>query len=259
MPPNRPSGPLRIASAQFPVSGNIAENLKFIQKLIDRAVKKEAQVILFPEGALPGYGPKHFDSFEGYAWGDLEAHTQNICEAALARNIWVVLGSMRRGSDELPKNCLHVISNEGKIVGTYDKRRLYHREKEYYASGSEPLVVEIGGYKCGFLICYDNCYPELYEEYRSLGVGLLFHSFFNAGNSEETAIKDLCTANLITRAADHQMWIAASNSSTRYSPLASCIVRPDGSMKCAKRHVTSLVIDEYPIAELGWTYDNRIK
>ncbi len=58
--------PLRIASAQFPVSGNIESNLTYIQKLIDQAAKKDAQVILFPEGALPGYGPKHFDSFKGY-------------------------------------------------------------------------------------------------------------------------------------------------------------------------------------------------
>ncbi len=256
---NRDLKPLCIASAQFPVSGDITTNLNYIQKLIKQAVKKEAQVVLFPEGALPGYGPQHFDCFEGYSWGDLEAHTQSICEAALSHNIWIVLGSMRCGSDELPKNCVHVISNEGKIDGTYDKRRLYNQEKEYYTSGNQPLVVEIGGYKCGFLICYDNCYPELYEEYRSLGVKLLFHSFFNAGNNKETGIKDLCIANLIVRAADHQMWIAASNSSTRYSPLASSIVRPDGSMKRAKRHVTSLVVDDYPVADLGWTYNNRIK
>ncbi len=259
MHPDHDLKPLRIASAQFPVSGNIDSNLTYIHKLIHQATQKDVQVILFPEGALPGYGPKHFDSFEGYSWDRLEEHTQNVCEAAKAHNIWVILGSMRRSADALPKNCTHVISSEGKIVGTYDKRRLYNREKEFYSSGDHPLIIEIGGYKCGFLICYDNCYPELYEEYRSAGVGLLFHSVFNAGNSKETGIKDLGVANLIVRAADHQMWIAASNSSTRYSPLASSIVRPDGSMKRAKRHITSLVIDDYPIAELGWTYDNRLK
>jgi hypothetical protein len=88
-------------------------------------------------------------------------------------------------------------------------------------------------------------------------VGLLFHSFHNAGNREVTSMKDLMLAILIVRAADNQMWISASNSSKRYSPLAACIVRPDGSMIKSRRNIAGIVIDNYPNAELGWTYDNR--
>ncbi len=88
-------------------------------------------------------------------------------------------------------------------------------------------------------------------------VGLLFHSFHNAGNRDATGIKDLMLAILIVRAADNQMWISASNSSKRYSPLSACIVRPDGSMVRSRRNVAGIVIEDYPKAELGWTYDNR--
>jgi hypothetical protein len=44
----------------------------------------------------------------------------------------------------------------------------------------------------------------------------------------------------------------------RRPPLPACIVRPDGSMVRARRHVAGLVVDDYARADLGWTYDNRM-
>ena len=248
---------IRIAASQFPVSGNVDKNSRYIYTQIMLAAKNGANVILFPETALPGYGPKHIGQLNGNIWSQLNKHTRSICDLARSLGVWVILGTMRQGDKNLPMNCQLVISNSGEIVGTYDKRRLYDKEKGFYSSGVGNLVVEIGGYKCGFLICYDNCFPELYEEYRNEGVRLLFHSFFNAGNSHATSIRNLMPANLLVRAADNQMWIVASNSSSRYCPLSACIVRPDGSKVSTKKHVASLVFDDYPSTDLGWTYDNR--
>jgi predicted amidohydrolase len=250
--------PLRVAASQFPVSGNNDRNAKYIHAQMELAAINDTDVVLFPESALPGYGPKHIGRLDDYPWDYLAQHTQSICELARSTGLWVVFGSMRKGNQTLPLNCLHVISNFGEIVGTYDKRRLYKNEKDFYSPGQDQLVVEISGYKCGFLICYDNCFQELYDKYRNAGVGLLFHSFFNAGNSHASKIEDLMSANLIVRAADNQMSIVASNSSSRNSPLSARVVRPDGHNTLAKRHVTSLVYDDYPAPDLGWTYDNRI-
>jgi len=248
---------IHIAAAQFPVSGNIAKNAQYMQSQMERAASQGATVIQFPECALSGYGPTHFGSLMNYDWENLSNHTKRIRRLAASFGIWVILGSMRRFSGELPKICLYVISDKGEIRGTYDKRRLYGKEKELFSPGSTPCLVKIKGLKCGFLICYDNCYPELYDEYRDMGVGLLFHSFHNAANWQATSIKDLMLSNLRVRAADNRMWISASNSSRRYSPLPACIVRPDGSLVSTRRNVAGFVIDSYPNNNLGWTYDNR--
>jgi deaminated glutathione amidase len=186
----------------------------------------------------------------------LEAQTLAIYKAARAHNLWIVLGSMRQLEGGLPENCLPVISAHGKLEGIYVKQRLHGEEKQFYNPGAGPCVVVINGFKCGFLVCYDNCFPELYQAYRRLGAGLIFHSFHNAANRRATSINELMLASLIVRAADNRMWISASNSSKRYSPLPACIVRPDGSMLRARRHPTALVVDDYPNAKLGWTYDN---
>jgi len=248
---------LTVAAAQFPVSGKIERNSKYIHSLIEKAAADGVQVIHFPESSLPGYGPKHFTSFNGYCWDTLESHIQSICTLAASLNIWVILGSMQRDDCKLPKNCTLVVSSDGSIAGVYNKQRLYNSETSFYSSGIRPLVIDINGYKCGFLICYDNCFPELYDEYRDLEIELLFHSFLNAENSKSTNIKNLIVSNLYIRAADNQIWISASNSSKRYSPLAASIVRPDGSMVKCKSHQTGFVIDSFPEAALGWTYDNR--
>ena len=153
-----------------------------------------------------------------------------------------------------PRNCILVISDDGSIAGTYDKRKLYKTEESLYSAGGQPLVVTIRGMRCGFLICYDSCFPELYEAYRHCGTRLLFHSYYNARNDgPSNSLDELMLAQLRTRAADNRLWISASNASTRHSRLASCVARPDGSIRSAKRHRPGLVFHDFPDPDLGWT------
>ena len=248
---------LRIAAAQYPVSSDMDSNYKYIKKLIEKASNHDVEVIHFPETALPGYlsfpngDPSVFD------WNKLDALTEKIRCLALLYKMWIVLGSVRKVNGHLPRNCIYVISNSGQIIGHYDKQRLTKSEVKYYSPGNSPLMVNIKGFECGFLICYDNCFPELYTNYREMGVGLIFHSIYNAGKSKgPTSLDDLLAANLLVRSADNQFWISASNSSKAHSSCPSTIARPDGSAKKAKRHRPAIVIEDYPKADLGWTYNN---
>jgi len=248
---------LRIAATQYPVSNDMCKNYGYIKRLIRKASKNNVEVIHFPETALPGYLSFPKGDPSAFDWSTLDAFTKEICNLAVSNKMWIVLGSVRKVKGQLPRSCICVISNTGKLVGYYDKQRIYKAEKEHYSPGKSPLVIKIKGYKCGFLICYDNCYPELYTTYRNLGAGLIFQSIYNAGSKKgPTNIKDLFAANLLVRSADNQMWISASNSSKAYCPCPATVARPDGSANKAKRHITALVIEDYPKAELGWTYDN---
>lgn len=249
---------LRFAACQFPVSGRMDDNLAYILKLTHRAATEGADIVQFPELALPGYARLDFSSFSGFDWQALSEHTNKIAACAEHLKLWVVLGSCRKpsGADK-PRNCLHVISPSGDVVATYDKRKLYGKEALSYGKGSTPLVLTINGTKCGFLICYDSCFPRLYESYRKQGVQLLFHSYYNAKNEgARTSLDDLILAQLRTRAADNQMWISASNSSAQHSRLAACIARPDGSVLSTRRHISGFVTHDLPDTALGWTYDN---
>lgn len=248
---------LRIAAAQFPVGTDMAANVRHMVAQMGMAASFGADIVVFPETSLPGYAPRLRQDPLSYDWPALDAYEAAIADHARYRNIWVAFGTVRPAPGALPRNCLQIVSPDGRAAATYEKRRLYGKERRYFSAGDRPTVVEINGVRCGFLICYDNCFPELYAEYRDLGVKVLFHAFFNAGNSKPTSIAELMQANLIVRAADHGFWIAASNASQAYSPLPACVVRPDGSGVHAPRHAAGIILDDFPGASLGWTYDNR--
>jgi deaminated glutathione amidase len=249
---------LRIASCQFPVSGDIDRNAKFIRRFMVAAARAAAHVVHFPETALSGYGRADFSPLSADNWQHLDDQMQELVALAGQLDLWVVLGSCRRvaGRDK-PANCIHVIANTGRIVGTYDKQQLAPKESDWYTHGNGLLVVTINGVKCGFLICYEACFPTLFAAYRERGVQLIFHSCHNVSRQPKPLLQALALAQLRTRAADNQMWLSDANSSARYSFSTACIARPDGSILSARRHVAGLLLHDVPDTELGWTYDNR--
>jgi predicted amidohydrolase len=249
---------LRIAVCQFPVSCNVADNAKFIRRFMKEAAGAGTHVIHFPETALPGYERTDFAPSCTNSWQELEGRTEEVVELAGELGLWVLLGSCRKvAGREKPANCVHVISGEGRVVGTYDKQRLTPSEAAWYTPGSGFLVVTINDIKCGFLICYELCFPDLFEAYRKKGVRLIFHSGHTVSRKPRPLFQELTLAQLRTRAADNQMWIAGSTSSARYSFSKACIARPDGSVRCSRRHSSGILLHDFPDTELGWTYDNR--
>lgn len=249
---------LRIAASQFPVSGDRRRNARYIAGHIERAAADGAHIVNFPETALPGYPPRHHPTLTDYDWVGLDRETERVRTAAEAHGVWVLLGTMRRDESGAIRSSVLVISDTGATVAVYDKRRLYGRELNVFSAGDRACIFTVRGVRCGVLICYDNCFPDLYAEYRDLGIEVLFHAFYNARNSRVTSIADLMAANLIVRAADHGFWISASNSSEAFSPLRASIVRPDGSAVRAKRHVASVVVADHTEEVQGWTYVNRV-
>lgn len=219
-----------------------------------------AHVVHFPETALSGYGSSDLSSSDSEKWRGLEKHTQEIINLAGELGLWAVLGSCRQiANGEKPANCIRVISDSGRIVGTYDKRQLTPNESAWYTPGSDFLVITINGVRCGFLICYEACFPDLFEAYREKGVQLVFHSCHNVSGKPRPLFQELTLAQLRTRAADNQTWISSSNSAARYSFSTACIARPDGSVRCSRRHVNGILLHDFPDTTLGWTYDNRRK
>ncbi len=251
---------LRIATSQFPISGNIARNLGYMVRHMKQAVSEGADLIHFPETSLPGYARVDVPSFADIDWAALRQGEETFASQAKAQNLWVVYGSYRRSdcSDKL-RNCLRVVSDSGETAATYDKINLHGKgEVRHCEPGTDLQVFDVNGVKCGLLICFDMCFPQLFEDYRARGVKLLFLSCYNARNpGGSTSLDDLMAATVRTRAADYGMWISASNSSARHSRLAACAARPDGSHNSFRRHSSGIIINDYPGAELGWTYDNR--
>jgi predicted amidohydrolase len=238
---------LRVATCQFPVTGDLHSNADHIKKFILEAAWNKADIVHFSEAALSGYPPGDMPSFDNYDWAALKAETKEIMLLAREQNIWVVLGSAHYLDErEKPMNCLYIISNEGKIVGRYDKSMLTRGDAKYYTAGNHIEVMELKGYKMGFLICYDSCYPEMYNLYRHKGVQIMFHSFYNAHHDGVTILDEIIPAEIRVRASDNAMWVIANNSTGYYSSWPACIARPDGSLESLERGVPGVLYRDFP-------------
>jgi predicted amidohydrolase len=84
---------LRIATCQFPVSADIAANLRYIKRQLSLASQRGARVAHFPEGALSGYAGTDFATFAGFGWDQLQAATADVTRQASRLGIWLITGS----------------------------------------------------------------------------------------------------------------------------------------------------------------------
>ena len=254
---------LKIATCQFPVSNDIGANAHYIKKYILEASENKADLVHFSEAALSGYGGMDLPNFDGFDWDNLRAQTHEIMALAQKHSIWVILGSAHYISpEEKPTNCLYIISNEGEIVERYDKSMCTTSDLNVYTPGNRIVTIDINGLRCGFLICYDACFPEMYNIYRHKGVEVMFHSFYNARYQGKTILDEIIPAEIRVRASDNLLWVVANNSSAEYSSWPTCIARPDGSMMSLERGKPGLLYRTFP-DEIktkdfpSWTHNNK--
>jgi len=178
VPPSGTGAPSRltVAACQLPVSHDIDLNLGHVLDLVRRAAAAGADVAHFPECALSGYGPATWPDWSQFDWAALERVRDAVCAQARQDGIWVVLGSACRGGpDTRPTNALLVIDRNGQIAGRYDKRRCSANDLRAFGAGDRQLIIEIDGVRCGFLICLDWAFPELWSAYAG-EVEVVFHS-----------------------------------------------------------------------------------
>ena len=236
----------RLAMAQVNATvGDLDGNTERIISGIQDARDLGADLIAFPELALPGYPPE-----------DLLLKPQFIREnhdslrriAAECKGIAAIVGFIDSDSDIY--NAAAVI-NDGEIVGTYRKMYLPNYgvfdEDRYFAAGTDCPVYIINGTPVGVNICEDIWYatgPAVVQ--RAAGAELIVNingSPFHAG---KRAFREKMLA---TRAADNGLFVAYVNLVGGQDELVfdggSLIFAPDGEIiaEAAQFEEQLLVVD----------------
>ncbi len=249
-------GLLRIATSQFPVSGSITSNLKWMTKHILQAHEQDADIVHFSECALSGYASIDFDEVADQNAADLQIALNELQQLAAETSLWLIVGSHEvNGKGSKPANSLYLIDDKGKIHNRYDKRLLTgsenEEEKKYYRQGTKKVVFAVKGIRCGLLICHEWRYTELYRDYKSSGVELVFQSFYDGKLSRQEWLSEgkemnrLLTGTMKGNAANNYLWISVSNTSRRESNFPSMLIRPDGYIanKCSRNRAGLLISD----------------
>ena len=183
------SNHLRIVMAQLDLL--VGDVLGNAQQVIDAAGyardQLQAQAILFPELTLTGYPPEDLLLRPG-----LHIHVLAALERIkqLVRGIHVIVGHPQQGTGGL-YNAASVI-RDGQILATYYKQHLPNYsvfdEKRYFASGTEPCVVDIAGVPLGITVCEDIWTPGPVQQAKAAGARCILNlnaSPFHAGKGDE--------------------------------------------------------------------------
>ena len=250
---------LRVASCQFPVTGDVHRNAGYIMRYMKKASNEGADLLHTSEACLSGYARSDFSSFRVYDWDCLRAQTSRLRDLSSELHIWLVLGSAHYlDGRKKPTNCLYLIDPGGRIVNRYDKCMCTTGDQQAYSAGNRLVTRTINGVKVGLAICYDICYPQIYSAYRQKGVKLMLHSFYNAGGKGPNCLDVLNCHQVPTRCADNLMWAVANNSSKPYSHWASFVARPDATIaQQLKINQAGMLVHDFPdgLSDGGWIHN----
>lgn len=165
---------IRVAVAQTdPHLGQNAHNLGVVLEAVREAAENGAQLIVFPECAISGYG------FDDLATARLAAEpipgpTTGALAAICAKlGVYAVVGLLERAGEAV-YNTAVLVGPEG-LVGSYRKLHLPYLGVDRFATpGDRPFQVwrtAIG--HIGIAICYDLRFPEALRVLGILGADII--------------------------------------------------------------------------------------
>ena len=142
---------MKICVAQtYPVKGDVQKNIEDHLKFIDRSIKYNADLIIFPELSLTGYEPSLAKELATTA----EDKRFNVFqELSNQHRIVIGVGIPLKG-----KNGIHIsliLFQPFEPRSVYSKKYLHSDEEPYFVPGQNFPVINIQNKKIGLAICYE--------------------------------------------------------------------------------------------------------
>ncbi|MDA0322157.1 MAG: carbon-nitrogen hydrolase family protein [Verrucomicrobia bacterium] len=188
--------------------------------------------------------------------------TDALAQKARELECWLVAGSIVERVDARRFNSCVVFDRRGRIAGHYRKIHLFDvdikgertiRESNTFSSGSEPMMVNIEGWRCGLAICYDLRFPELFRYYADVGA----HLVFIPSNFTDATGRAHWMTLLRARAIENQCYVAAPNQYGKHPHLKvlshghSAIIDPWGEILGEAKYSERIVTAELDPARLA--------
>jgi predicted amidohydrolase len=214
---------LPIAVAQPVLTADVGSNGATVRRMMREAAGAGTRLVHFPEGMLSGYAVEQHADWAGVDWARVREELEAVAALARELSLWVVVGSAHPLTPpHRPHNSLYVISDQGRPVDRYDKRRCSHTEiTRFYTPGSEPVVVEVDGFRFGLAVCLEINFPELFSEYERLGVDCVLVSAYPVDSIFETKAR--------AYAAINNYWVALSVPAQTAHLFRSGLIDPEGA------------------------------
>jgi predicted amidohydrolase len=217
--------PFRAACAQIFVGDNVEVNLGKYLDYIAQADEAGAELVVFPEASLSGYGPEHFRDSGMPSSQVLLAALDKVKDAARKHGIWVLAGTSTWRGDELYNDVI-MIDNNGVERASYAKVQLTDGDVTFYQPGQELKTFTHGSMSYGMQICFDIRFPEPWRVLALSGARVIFHSAQACGSGSWKI--PVWEGHLRSRAAENGIWVVSCNAAGPVQMGRSYIINPDG-------------------------------
>lgn len=163
---------IKVTLAQLvPKLGDRKHNLNLILESIENASNEKSNIVIFPELFLSGYSiGEHVVSLAESLNGSCLTEIKNACKK---HAVHAVIGMPEKGDDEQYYISSIVVNDQGKLIGTYRKTHLFDKEKQFFSSGEELIVVETSLGTIGLMICFEVEFPEIARTLKMMGADFI--------------------------------------------------------------------------------------
>ncbi len=175
----------KFAAIQMASGPNVDGNLNEALRLINKASKKGAELVVLPEN-FSHMGMKDEDIF---AIAEDENKPGNILNflstTAKKLGIWILGGTvpLKSSTEDKIYSAAILFNSDGKQVSRYDKIHLFdvdlseesgsYNESTFTLTGKELVVADSPFGKLGIAVCYDLRFPELFRCLEKQGMQIL--------------------------------------------------------------------------------------
>lgn len=167
---------MKVGYAQFkPVFGKKERNLKKMAGFVERARRRGAELLVFPELCTTGYNFRSVAETrslcERIPGGP---STRRLIELSQEHSLGIIAGVAEMARGTCYNSAILVV--DGELVAKYRKVHLYYKEKKWFRAGSSPFeVYNVAGAKIGIMICFDWAFPESIRVLALKGADIICH------------------------------------------------------------------------------------
>lgn len=250
---------MKIGVYQFASGLDIKLNAEAIYRGIDKAAAESVRLLVFHECAACGYPPVEIPDIEKIDYKAMDELIENVSRLAKANNMYIALGHIRQENGRR-YNSVSLISSEGSIIGSYDKRALWGWDLNHFERGSQSGIFDIDGVKVGFRICFEVRFPEYFRELFKAQAELCFVLFSDVSEQDLTERYNIIKSHLITRAVENVMTVVSVNSISDFQTAPTAVININGTTVIeAPKNKEYLLIYDYIKPEIGYGAKGRIE
>ena len=152
---------MKVRGIQFsPALGNVEQNLAFHTEAINKAIKDQVDLIIFPELSVSGYHLMDIVFDVALKPGDETINRFKI----MSREIDILIGAPVEEIEGIIYNCALYFSG-GELVHTHRKVQLPNfgmfQEHMIYKAGDQFRCFKIGDFTAGIIICREILFPSI--------------------------------------------------------------------------------------------------